>query len=81
MRVETYSSFAYAVAPRAFEFNGAVHRVESITRAWRTPGQIHFYLCDTSREFFQLSYHEPDDVWTMRAFGRNCSIPNKVKFP
>lgn len=43
-RVETYSSFAYAVEPRAFVFREETHRVQEIVRQWRTPGCIHFYV-------------------------------------
>ena len=80
-RVETYSSFAYAVAPRAFDFENTTHRVIDIVRQWRTPGQIHFYIRDERDEFFELTYHETDDAWQVRAFGINCSILNKVKIP
>lgn len=79
MRVETYSDFAYAVAPRAFEFENMMHRVTLIARQWRTPGQIHFYVRDEQNECFELTYDEPCDFWSIRAFGRNCSNPNKVK--
>ncbi|MBI4674812.1 MAG: hypothetical protein HY741_24470 [Chloroflexi bacterium] len=72
MRVETYSSFAYAVAPRAFDFEGVTHRVESIVRQWRTPGQIHFYVRDECQDFFELTYDEPNDTWTIRTFGKTC---------
>ena len=70
--VETYSSFAYAVAPRAFEWENLPHRVTEIVRQWRTPGQIHFYVRDDQNEFFELTYNEPNEAWTIRAFGKNC---------
>lgn len=79
MRVETYSSYAYAAEPRAFEYANATHRVREIVRAWRTPTQIHFYIRDEQDDFFELTYDEANDVWTIRAFGKNCPIPNKVK--
>jgi hypothetical protein len=72
MRVETYSSFAYAVEPRAFEYGGMKHRVEIITRTWRTPGQIHFYVRDEHDQFFGLTYDEPNDEWSIRTFGETC---------
>jgi hypothetical protein len=72
MRVETYSSFAYAVEPRAFEFENVTHRVTAIVRQWRTPGQIHFYVRDEQNDFFELTHAEPNDVWTIRAFGKHC---------
>ena len=80
-RVETYSSFAYAVAPRAFDFENMTHRVTNIVRQWRTPGQIHFYVHDEQNDFFELSYDETRDAWQVRAFGKDCLIPNKVKLP
>jgi hypothetical protein len=72
MRVETYSSFAYAVEPRAFEFENAMHRVERILKQWRTPGQIHFYVRDEHDDFFELTYAEVTDAWSLRTFGKNC---------
>ncbi len=72
MRVETYSSFAYAVAPRAFEYAGATQRVCEIMRVWRTPAQIHFYIRDEQEKFFELTYKEMQDQWTIRAFGEMC---------
>lgn len=72
MDVEAYSSFAYAVAPRAFDLEGARHRVESIVRQWRTPARIHFYVRDETQEFFELTYDEPNEEWTIRAFGKHC---------
>lgn len=72
MKVRTYSSFAYAVEPQAFEHDGIAHRVQGITRAWRTPGQIHFYVRDEPGDFFELTYDESKDEWTVRAFGKTC---------
>lgn len=72
VRVETYSSFAYAVAPRAFAFENRTHRVNELVKPWRTPGQIHFYVRDEQNEFFELIYAEPTDAWTIRTFGKNC---------
>ena len=72
MNVETYSSFAYAVEPRSFDYEGARHTVQSITRTWRTPGQIHFYVRDHAAEFFELTYNEHQDTWSTRSFGKTC---------
>lgn len=72
MNVTTYSSFAYAVEPRTFEHNGSTHCVETITRTWRTPGQVHFYVRDATNEFFELTYDETQDKWSIREFGKNC---------
>lgn len=72
MNVQTYSSFAYAVEPRTFEHDGTVHRVAQITRTWRTPAQIHFYVRDESMKFFELTYDEPTEQWSIRTFGETC---------
>lgn len=76
MRVETYSSFAYPVEPRLFEYDGTTHHVQEIQRAWRTPAHIHFYVRDAQDEFFELTYNEPQDDWTIRMFGKTC--PPKI---
>lgn len=81
VRVETYSSFAYAVAPRAFELENVTRCVVEIVRQWRTPGHIHFYVRDEQNEFFELTHDEVNDVWTIRAFGKNCPTLHKVKAP
>jgi hypothetical protein len=76
VKVETYSSFAYAVEPRAFVYENARHRVEEIQRMWKTPGRIHFFVRDKHERFFELTYGESGDAWQLRAFGESCSIPN-----
>lgn len=81
MNVQSYSSFAYAVEPRAFEYASTTHRVREVARAWRTPTQIHFYVRDEQNDFFELTYDEANDVWAIRAFGKNCPITHKVKIP
>lgn len=76
MNVRTYSSFAYAVEPRSFEHDGSTHRVAEITRSWRTPAQLHFYVRDEAQEFFLLTYEETSDVWSVKTFGKTC--PPKI---
>jgi hypothetical protein len=71
-RVGAYSSFAYAVAPRTFEWAGETQQVVTITKQWRTPGQIHFYVRGENDEFFELIYEEAGDRWTIRGFGITC---------
>lgn len=79
MNVETYPSFAYAVEPRAFDFDGASHTVQTVTRTWRTPGQIHFYVRDQAGEFFELTYDEHQETWSIRTFGKTCPPPSGQK--
>ncbi len=61
--VEVYSSFAYAVEPRAFEFDGKRHVVDSVERAWKSPGRRHFYVRDEQQHYFELIYDEAGDLW------------------
>lgn len=71
--VETYSSFAYAVEPRAYVLDGVRHNIQSILRMWRTPDGIHFYVLDQRDEFAELIYHEHRGVWIVREFGKTCA--------
>lgn len=72
MKVYEHSSFAYAVEPRAFEQNGVLHNVVTITYQWRTPGELHFYVRDDRNEFFELTYAEQTEQWSLREFGKTC---------
>lgn len=72
VRVEVYSSYAYAVEPRTFEHESCIHRVARITRSWRTPSHIHFYVWDENDKFFELTYDVTQDRWTLRKFGETC---------
>lgn len=72
MNVRAYSGFTYAVEPRAFDYDGTTHRVETITRMWRTPAQLHFYVRDEDGKFFELTYDESSMDWTVRTFGETC---------
>lgn len=62
-QVETYSSYAYAVEPRAFAIEGARHAVAEVLRAWKTPGQVHFRVRDEHERLFELIYDEMNDQW------------------
>ncbi len=73
-RVETYSSYAYAVAPRAFYSEGLRHGVQEIQSVWKTPGQIHFYLRDEHDRFFELTFDERVEEWSLRTFGETCRV-------
>ncbi len=66
-RVEVYSSYAYAVEPRAFYFQGTRHPVREILRTWKSPGRVHFYVRDESRRSLELIYDQADDRWLMLA--------------
>ncbi len=74
IRVETYSSYTYAVEPRAFHFEEMRHGVEEIVRAWKSPGHLHFYLRDEHNRFFELIYEEATDRWFLRTFGETCRV-------
>jgi hypothetical protein len=63
--VSVYSSYAYAVEPRAFSVAGDRHTVQSVERRWRTPNQIHFLVQDEHGERLELVYDEADDAWLM----------------
>ena len=74
-QVEIYSSFTYAVEPRAFVYAGERRRVCCIMRAWREPGRIYFYVRDDDARLFELTFDESLDVWLIRAFGENYLRP------
>ncbi len=61
--VEAYSSYAYAVEPRAFTLRGERHRVQSVLRTWRTPGWVHFFVQDDRENALELRYDEQQDTW------------------
>lgn len=63
--VEVYSSYRYAVEPRAYMIGGVRHTVQSIGRQWRTPGHLHF-VCAEHDEFVELIYDERRDEWSLR---------------
>lgn len=73
LQVETYSSFAYAVEPRAYILDRVRHTVAAIVRTWRTPDGLHFYVRDERDEFAELIYDEHRGVWTVREFGTTCA--------
>jgi hypothetical protein len=73
-RVEVYSSYAYAVEPRAFYFEENRHDVKEIARAWKSPGHNHYYVRDYHECFFELIYEEANDRWFLRAFGETCRV-------
>ncbi len=66
-QVQVYSSYAYAVEPRAFYFQGQQHRVSEVRRAWKSPGHIHFYVRDEQQRFFELVYDQTQDYWSVIA--------------
>ncbi len=73
-RVEVYSSYAYAVEPRAFYFGEVKHLVEDIERAWKSPGRLHFYVRDERQSLFELIYEQADDRWYLRIIGDSCGV-------
>ena len=75
--VEVYSSFAYAVEPRAFHHDNARHSVERVERMWKTPGRTHFYVRDAQQHLFELIYEQSNDRWWLRSFGESCSVPRR----
>lgn len=65
--VEAYSSYAYAVEPRAYTVRGERHLVQSIIRSWRTPGWIHFHIQDDRENVLELRYDERQDSWWLES--------------
>ncbi len=72
VEVEVYSSYAYAVEPRAYTVQGERRAISELGRSWRTPGEIHFYVRDANAEFAELTYAEAQDRWSLRRFGNTC---------
>ncbi len=63
VQVEVYSSYTYAVEPRAYIVQGDRRAIESIERQWRTPGQIHFRVRAERAAVVELVYMEDRDQW------------------
>ncbi len=61
--VEAYSSYTYAVEPRAYTAEGERRAIESVERQWRTPGQVHFQVRDERGEIVELVYEQDRDRW------------------
>jgi hypothetical protein len=75
-RVEVYSSYTYAVEPRAFYEDQIEHRIVETLRAWKTPGCVHFYVRAQDDRFFELIYEEANDCWFLQSFGETCRVAN-----
>jgi hypothetical protein len=73
-RVSVYSSYAYAVEPRAFYFEEIRHNIKEIERAWKSPGRLHFHVRDEYESCFELVYEEANDRWFLRTFGETCRV-------
>lgn len=65
--VETFSSYRYAVEPRAFMVRGERHEVRTVLRTWRTPGSLHFYIQDDRENLLELQYEEQSDTWWLNS--------------
>jgi hypothetical protein len=63
--VEVYSSYTYAVEPKAFSIGGTRREIRSVVRRWRTPGWIHFLANTDDERAVQLSYDEQHDTWML----------------
>ncbi len=61
--VEVYSSYAYAVEPRAYCVRGERRAVQAVERQWRTPGQMHYRVRDERDEILELVYEPARDQW------------------
>ncbi|MGE5138942.1 MAG: hypothetical protein ACM3JD_05750 [Rudaea sp.] len=72
--VSCYSSYAYAVEPRAFEELGRTHSVARIERAWIEPGERHFLVRDEEDRRIELVYQVLLDRWSMQRLSETSRV-------
>jgi len=63
IEVKCYSGYTYAEKPVSFTLRGKEHRVESIEKEWRGPGERWFLVKTGDNKYFKLCYNEAQDEW------------------
>ena len=63
IRVECYSGSRYGERPLAFVLHDERHVVRLVEKSWRTPSALHFRVCTTKDQTFELIYDEGADTW------------------
>ena len=64
-RVECYSGYQYAEKPRALQWQGQTLEITEIKAEWPTPVSHCFRVLTQAGLWFELSYNEIDNQWTI----------------
>lgn len=64
--VECHSGFQYAEKPKAIQWEGQRLEVVEIKAEWRTPLSHCFRVRTQDERWFELSYNETTDEWTIQ---------------
>ena len=65
IQVQCYSGRTYAERPDSFLWQGEEHKVQSLEKEWREPGEKHFLVHTEDNNFFEICYNEQKDEWTL----------------
>jgi len=63
--VECYSGQTYAERPLALYWEGERFEITKILSRWRSPEDIRFLVVIGDGRTFELSYKEPEDIWSI----------------
>jgi hypothetical protein len=68
-QVECYSGSRYAERPVSFELLGQSHTVKDVIKTWRSPSGLHFQVRTEEDEYFELTYHDRTEEWSIMSLG------------
>ena len=63
VEVRCYSGTTYAERPISFIWQAKQYKVEEIEKEWLEPGEKHFNIRTTNKQWFHLWYSEKKDQW------------------
>ena len=64
--VECYSGADFGERPRAFDWNGERHQVQTVLARWQTPTGPRFRVRTEGNLTIELSYVCADECWRIR---------------
>ena len=64
--VECYSGADFGERPRAFDWNGERHQVQTVLARWQTPTGLRFRVRTEGNLTIELSYVRADERWRIR---------------
>ena len=64
--VECYSGADFGERPRAFDWNGERHQVQTVLASWQTPTGLRFRVRTEGDLTIELSYVRADERWRIR---------------
>ncbi len=65
-KVECYSGADFAERPRAFDWNGERHQVQTVLASWQNPTGPRFRVRTEGNLTIELSYSRSHDRWCIR---------------